>query len=64
MSTRNLQLKLPRNIKDQFMGLLEVLKQMGPTAYKLDPSYSVVLNMMHPVFHINLFKDFEDNELG
>ena len=45
------------------MGPFEVLKQVGPTAYKLDISYSTALKMIHPVFHVSLLRDFDDNGL-
>ena len=36
---------------------------MGPTAYKLDLSHSPALRHIHPVFHVNLLREFIDNGL-
>ena len=63
LSTKNLRLKLPRKLQDQYVGPFEVLKRVGPTAYKLDLSNSSALKTIHPVFHISLLKDSEDNGL-
>ena len=63
LSTKNLRLKLPRKLQDQYVGPFEVLKRVGPTAYKLDLSHSSALKTIHPVFHISLLRDFEDNGL-
>ena len=63
MSIKNLRLKLPRKLHDQYVGPFEVLKQVGPLAYKLDLSHSYALKIIHPVFHVSLLRDFEDNEL-
>ena len=45
------------------MGLFKVLKQVGPTSYKLDLSHSAALKIIHLVFYVSLLKDFEDNGL-
>ena len=45
------------------MGPFEVLKRVGPTAYKLDLSQSSVLKIIHPVFYVTLLRDYEDNGL-
>ena len=45
LSTKNLRLKLPRKLQDQYVGPFEVLKRVGPTAYKLDLSHSSALKM-------------------
>ena len=63
MSTRNLRLKLPRKFQDHNMGPFKVLKRVGPTAYRLDLSYSAALKMIHSAFHVSLLRDFEDNIL-
>ena len=63
LSTRNLRLKLPRKLQDQYVGPFEVLKQVGPTAYELDLSHSSALKTVHPVFHVSLLRGFEDNGL-
>ena len=63
LSARNLRLKLPRKLQDQYMGPFEVLRRVGPTAYRLDLSYSSALKMIYPVFHVSLLRDFEDNGL-
>ena len=63
MSTRNLKLKLVRKLQDRYVGPFEVLKQVGPTNYNLDLSYSSALKMIHPVFHKSLLRDIEDNGL-
>ena len=63
LSTKNLRLKLPRKLQDRYMGPFEVLKRVGPIAYKLDLSHSSALKMIHLVFHISLLRDFEDNGL-
>ena len=63
LSTKYLRLKLPRKLQDRHMGPFEVLKRVGATAYKLDLSHSSALKTIHPVFHISLLRDFEDNGL-
>ena len=63
MSTRNLKLKLPRKLQDCCVGPFEVLKRVGPIAYKLDLSHSFTLKMIHPVFHDSLLRGYEDNGL-
>ena len=45
------------------MRIFEELKEGRPTAYKLDLYHSSALKTIHPVFHINLLSDFEDNGL-
>ena len=40
-----------------------MLKRVGLTAYKLDLSHSSALRIVHPILHISLFRDFEDNVL-
>ena len=63
LSMRNLRLMLPKKLQDRYIGPFEVLKLVGPTAYKLDLSHRSALKLIHPVFHISLFRDFEDNGL-
>ena len=62
LSLRHFRLKLPRKLQDWYVGPLKVLKQVGPTAYKLN-LYSSALKTIHPVLHISLFRDFEYNGL-
>ena len=62
LSTKKLRLKLPRKLQDWYVGPFEVLKRVGPTAYKLDLSHSSALKTIHPVLHVSLLRDFEDNE--
>ena len=45
------------------MGAFKVLKQMGPTAYKLDLSNSATLRIIHPVFYVSLPGNYEGNGL-
>ena len=45
------------------MRLFEVLKQVGPTAYKLDLSLNAALKTIHLVFYVNLLRDFVYNGL-
>ena len=45
------------------MGPFEVLKRVGPAAYKLDLTHSSALKTIHPVFHISLLRDFVENGL-
>ena len=63
LSTRNLRLKLPRKLQDWYVGPFKVPKPVGPTAYKLDLSHSSALKTIHPVFHVSLLMDFNDNVL-
>ena len=63
LNTRNLRLKLPRKLQDWDVGPFKVLKQVGPTAYKLDLFYSSTLKMIHPGLHFSPLRDFEDNGL-
>ena len=46
------------------MGPFEVLKRVGTTYYRLDPSYSAALNIIYLFFYFNLFTGFEDDELS
>ena len=50
LSTRNFRLMLPRKLQDWYVGPFKALKQVGPTAYKLDLAYSSALKTIHPVF--------------
>ena len=52
---RNLRLKLPRKLQNRYLGPFKVLKQVGPTAYKLYLSYSSTLKIIYPVFHVSFF---------
>ena len=63
LSAKNLRLKLLMKLQDWYVGQFEVLKRVGATAYKLDLSHSSALKIIHPAFHINLLRDFEDNGL-
>ena len=45
------------------MGPFEVLKRVGPTAYKLNLSHTSALKTIHSDFHVSLLRDFEDNGL-
>ena len=63
LSMSNLRFKLLRKLQDRYMGTFEVLKRVGPCAYKLDLSYSSTLKMMYPVFYISLLRDSEHNGL-
>ena len=40
LSTNNLRLKLSKKLQDRYVGPFEVLKWVGPIAYKLDLSHS------------------------
>ena len=63
LSTRNLRLKLPGKLQDRYVAPFEVLKRVGSTIYKLDLPQSSALKMIHPVFHVSLLREFEDNGL-
>ena len=45
------------------MGPFRVVKRVGPAAYELDLSHSAALRLVHPVFHVNLLRDYADNGL-
>ena len=63
LNTGNLRSKLPRKLQDWYVGPFEVLKRVGPTAYKLDRSHNSALKTIHPVLYISILRDFEDNGL-
>ena len=61
LSTSNIRLKLLGKLQECFIRLFEVLKRVGPTAYKLDLSHSATLKIIQPIFNVILFRDFFNN---